>query len=200
RSGDVESRRADPRRADDHYRDRAVFLDVLDADAVGRLDVRPVHRRALQQRPAELRSGGRLAGHGRRRARAVLATAEPGAVRREITGRSRGSGAAWLHGNGGSVCRVVHRRAARRLHGRVLAARFQMKIVAALLLIATLLAAAISVQAARERAYPVPVVDDDALAITSGPVARRLSLAYTGLAADVYWIRAIQYYGRTKSR
>jgi hypothetical protein len=75
-----------------------------------------------------------------------------------------------------------------------------MKIVAALLLIATLLAAAVSVQAARERVYPVPVVDDDALAITSGPVARRLSLAYTGLAADVYWIRAIQYYGRTKSR
>src|SRR5204862_5788881 len=31
-------------------------------------------------------------------------------------------------------------------------------------------------------------------------VARRLSLAYTGLAADVYWSRAIQYYGRTKSR
>ena len=32
------------------------------------------------------------------------------------------------------------------------------------------------------------------------PVVRRLSLAYAPLAADVYWIRALQYYGGTKRR
>ena len=73
-------------------------------------------------------------------------------------------------------------------------------LVGALTLIAALLAAAVSVQASRERAYPAPVVNEETLALTAGPLARRLSLAYTGLAADVYWIRAIQYYGRTKRK
>jgi hypothetical protein len=72
------------------------------------------------------------------------------------------------------------------------------KLIATLMLIAVLLAAAVSVQAARERAYPLPVADQETLVLTAGPIVRRLSLAYAGLAADVYWIRAIQYYGRTK--
>jgi hypothetical protein len=72
--------------------------------------------------------------------------------------------------------------------------------VAALTLIVVLLAAAAGVQAARERVYPTPVVDEETLAITSGPAVRRLSLAYMGLAADLYWIRAIQYYGGTKQK
>ena len=36
--------------------------------------------------------------------------------------------------------------------------------------------------------------------ITSGTALRRLSGAYNALAADVYWIRAIQYYGGAKRR
>jgi hypothetical protein len=71
---------------------------------------------------------------------------------------------------------------------------------AALALIVVLLAAAAGLQAARERVYPTPVVDEETLAITSGPAVRRMSLAYTGLAADLYWIRAIQYYGGTKQK
>ncbi len=70
-------------------------------------------------------------------------------------------------------------------------------------LAAALLAGAIQVQAARERAYPAPPVDpaaEDAVYITSGSAVRRLSGAYTGLAADLYWIRAIQYYGGAKRR
>ena len=73
-------------------------------------------------------------------------------------------------------------------------------LLSALALIAALVAAAVSVQAARERAYPAASVDEETLAITSGPMARRFSLAYTGVAADAYWIRAIQYYGRTKQK
>jgi tetratricopeptide (TPR) repeat protein len=63
-----------------------------------------------------------------------------------------------------------------------------------------LLGGAIQVQAARERAYPTSAVDEDAVYITSGNAVRRLSGAYNALAADVYWIRAIQYYGTTKRR
>jgi tetratricopeptide (TPR) repeat protein len=62
------------------------------------------------------------------------------------------------------------------------------------------LAAAIQVQAARERKYPTPPVEEDAVYITSGSAVRRLSGAYDALAADLYWIRAIQYYGSAKSR
>src|SRR3989338_8770874 len=63
-----------------------------------------------------------------------------------------------------------------------------------------LLAGAIEVQAAREREYPTPPVEEDAVYITSGSALRRLSVAYNALAADLYWIRAIQYYGGAKRR
>ena len=48
----------------DRHRDRAVLLDVLDAAAVGGVDIRLLHRRPFQRRPAQLRSGRRLAGGG----------------------------------------------------------------------------------------------------------------------------------------
>jgi hypothetical protein len=74
------------------------------------------------------------------------------------------------------------------------------QLAAAIVLAIALLAAAVWVQAARERAYP-PVEEDEATLYVTSPVAvRRLSLAYTALAADLYWIRAIQYYGGTKRR
>jgi len=69
---------------------------------------------------------------------------------------------------------------------------------AAISLAGALLAGAIQVQAAREREYPAPPVDEDAVYIASGSALRRLSGAYNALAADVYWIRAIQYYGAAK--
>jgi len=70
----------------------------------------------------------------------------------------------------------------------------------AIALATVLLVAAIQVQAAREREYPPPQVDEDAVYITSGSALRRLSGAYNALAADLYWIRAIQYYGAAKAR
>ena len=73
-------------------------------------------------------------------------------------------------------------------------------VVGTIALVAALLAAAIQVQAAREREYPAPPVGDDAVYITSGSAMRRLSGAYAALAADVYWIRAIQYYGGARRR
>jgi hypothetical protein len=63
-----------------------------------------------------------------------------------------------------------------------------------------LLAGAVQLQALRERAFPPPPVDEDAVYIQSGPAIRRMSGAYAGLAADVYWIRALQYFGGIKRR
>jgi hypothetical protein len=74
------------------------------------------------------------------------------------------------------------------------------RLAAAIVLVITLMAAAVWVQAARERAYP-PLEEEEATLYVTSPVAvRRLSLAYTALAADLYWIRALQYYGGTKRR
>jgi hypothetical protein len=67
-------------------------------------------------------------------------------------------------------------------------------------IVVVLLAAAVQVQAARERAYPPAEGSEEALYLRSGIALRRLTGAYNGLFADVYWIRAIQYYGGTKQR
>jgi hypothetical protein len=45
---------------------------------------------------------------------------------------------------------------------------------------------------------PVSSPPDRGLYVTSGAAARRLTLSFNGLAADVYWIRAIQHYGRDR--
>jgi hypothetical protein len=37
---------------------------------------------------------------------------------------------------------------------------------------------------------------EDVLYIPSGKVLKRLSLGYSGVLADIYWTRAVQYYGR----
>ena len=49
---------------------------------------------------------------------------------------------------------------------------------------------------ARETAYALPAVTDRLLYLKSGKAADRLMLSFDALAADVYWIRAIQHYGR----
>jgi tetratricopeptide (TPR) repeat protein len=73
-------------------------------------------------------------------------------------------------------------------------------LVATVALSVVLLAAAVQLQAARERAYPPVDVTEDSLALSSASVVRRLTGAYNNLFADVYWIRAIQYYGGTKQK
>jgi tetratricopeptide (TPR) repeat protein len=47
----------------------------------------------------------------------------------------------------------------------------------------------------RHRQTPVVASDQDELYL-NGPTAKRLSLAFNGLAADWYWMRALQYVGR----
>ena len=61
-----------------------------------------------------------------------------------------------------------------------------------------LIGAAASLQALREERYAEPPPRTDSLYLTSGATVRRLSAGFSTLAADLYWIRAIQYYGGTR--
>lgn len=64
-----------------------------------------------------------------------------------------------------------------------------------------LFAAAMWLLAARDRRYPPPAAGPSAsMYLTSGDAIRRLSIGYAALAADLYWIRTIQYYGGTRLR
>jgi hypothetical protein len=58
------------------------------------------------------------------------------------------------------------------------------------------LGAAVALQVLRDRAFPRE--QQQALSVMyvkSGPALRRIALEYDAVAADVYWIRAIQHYG-----
>jgi hypothetical protein len=65
---------------------------------------------------------------------------------------------------------------------------------------AVFVGAAASLQAVRETRFPEPPRTAESLYLTSGATLRRLSVGYSMLAADLYWIRAIQYYGGTRLR
>jgi len=69
-----------------------------------------------------------------------------------------------------------------------------------LTLVAVLIGTAAELQSLRERYYFPPSTTDGTPYLLSGPTIRRLAVGYTALAADLYWIRAIQYYGSNKIR
>jgi len=73
-------------------------------------------------------------------------------------------------------------------------------LVSGLAAIAALMAAVVGLQYARETRYPDRQIQDDALYLTSGTMLKRLAVAYQPLLADVYWIRAVQYYGGTRKQ
>jgi hypothetical protein len=57
-------------------------------------------------------------------------------------------------------------------------------------------ASAVAVHVARERVYPRAMTEETAVLYVRSPeVAKRLALGFDALAADMYWIRAIQNYG-----
>src|SRR4051794_2175915 len=72
-------------------------------------------------------------------------------------------------------------------------------LVACVAVAALLLGGAVQLQATRERMYPpAAAIADTPLYLQSGTAMRRLTGSYNALFADVYWIRALQYYGGTK--
>jgi hypothetical protein len=66
------------------------------------------------------------------------------------------------------------------------------------LAMAALVAGFVGVEAWRDRVYGEPTPGDAVLYIRSGDALRRMSLSFTPLVADVYWIRAVQYFGGTR--
>jgi hypothetical protein len=69
----------------------------------------------------------------------------------------------------------------------------------ALVLVVVSLPLAVSVLRAREVTFPEPPATERLLYLRSGKVADRLMLSFDTLAADIYWIRAIQHYGRDRT-
>ena len=69
-------------------------------------------------------------------------------------------------------------------------------LASAVLVIAVCLGAAVGVQVARDRLYADRArATERILYVRSGEAVKRLALDFDALAADVYWIRAIQHYG-----
>jgi hypothetical protein len=67
--------------------------------------------------------------------------------------------------------------------------------------IVLLVIAVVGLQAVRERREPrglPPGTTGNLLYVRSGEFMKRAALSYDSLAADVYWIRTVQHYGRTK--
>ncbi len=67
-------------------------------------------------------------------------------------------------------------------------------IVTALVLV-TLGAGFVGLEVWRDAAYGEPAPGESVLYVRSGDAVRRMALGFAPLVADVYWVRAVQYYG-----
>lgn len=68
-------------------------------------------------------------------------------------------------------------------------------LVRPLVAVAVLLAVAVGIQVRRDRTVQAAELPPSMLWVTSGQAMKRLSLGYAPLVADVYWMRAVVYYG-----
>jgi hypothetical protein len=67
-----------------------------------------------------------------------------------------------------------------------------------LLAVGALLAAAVGLQVQRDRHFATDQPAEQVLYVQSPELARRMALSYDVLAADVYWIRALQHFGKAR--
>jgi hypothetical protein len=67
--------------------------------------------------------------------------------------------------------------------------------VGGVMLIVVLMTTAIALQRVRDRVYRLGTPAQQALYLTSDRAVGRMSLGFRALNADLYWIRALQYYG-----
>jgi tetratricopeptide (TPR) repeat protein len=65
-------------------------------------------------------------------------------------------------------------------------------------LLAMLVAAFVALELWRDEVYGEPAPVESVLYVRSGGVLKRMSLSYSALLADVYWVRSVQYYGSTR--
>jgi len=61
--------------------------------------------------------------------------------------------------------------------------------------VALLMTVSVSVQVVRDRGWTPYQPENPLLWVQSGPLLQRLALGFDNLVADVYWIRAVVYYG-----
>ncbi len=61
-----------------------------------------------------------------------------------------------------------------------------------------LVACFVSLEVWRDRVYGEPKPGDAVLYVRSGAAVRRMSLSFAPFVSDIYWVRAVQYYGATK--
>jgi hypothetical protein len=71
--------------------------------------------------------------------------------------------------------------------------------VAALLAVAGLIAVSAGMQVVRDQQFATDQPSVPMLYVQSPAAVKRLTMSYAGLAADVYWIRAIQHFGGERS-
>jgi hypothetical protein len=76
----------------------------------------------------------------------------------------------------------------------------RLRLAATIGIVVVLLVTVVQLQAVRESRYAPAADEPTALYLRSGTTIRRVAGAYAALAADLYWIRAIQYYGGIKHR
>lgn len=69
------------------------------------------------------------------------------------------------------------------------------RLAGGILAAAACLGAAIALQVTRDRLYPRRESDERIMYLRSPEALRRIVLSFDALAADVYWIRALQHYG-----
>jgi tetratricopeptide (TPR) repeat protein len=67
-----------------------------------------------------------------------------------------------------------------------------------MLVLALLAATFVGAQVWRDRVYGEPGAGESVLYVRSGEAMRRTALGFAPLLADVYWVRAVQYYGSTR--
>jgi hypothetical protein len=66
--------------------------------------------------------------------------------------------------------------------------------------LAAMLALIVFVQVIRERTFAYNPAEEDVLYVRSGEVMKRAALSYDALFADIYWIRALQHFGRERQK
>lgn len=66
---------------------------------------------------------------------------------------------------------------------------------AGLAMITVLMSGAIAMARARDRTYPLAAASDRSLYFTSAETLGRMALGFRALAADLYWMRSLQYFG-----
>ena len=183
-----------------------LLLDVLEPVSLGGADLRGVHRRALRRGPEEPQRDRRVGGAAVHHEGRLLRHAEPQRPRRQVGRRPRAAGERHQHAAGDRLVPAVHRDPARRGRSDLLEARSEVDEHQAGQTFGDAcgwrwscsLVSATTTQVVLEGKLQRPAIQPSVHWIQSPGLMRRLAVGYNAIWADIYWIRAVQYYGGTK--